>query len=145
MKQVSVLIVDDEPDILMLLRTGLQADGFRTALAGDGETALARVQDHDPDVILLDLMMPMVDGWTVLDALSGRRRPALVVVSARARESDMARAYRLGADAYVTKPFSFDELAATIRDVVHRSPRQRERHRRDTLRQLEATAGTLEA
>jgi DNA-binding response OmpR family regulator len=132
-----VLIVDDEPDILVMVRTSLEADGFRTALAGDGETALARVREHGPDVVVLDLMMPMLDGWAVIEALSEQpRRPALVVVSAKSRPTDVARAYRLGADAYLTKPFDFDELTATIHEVAERSEDERREHREEALRRF---------
>lgn len=137
MKNPFVLIVDDEPDILLMLRTGLEADGFPTALAADGETALERVREQEPDVVLLDLMMPMVDGWAVIEALAAKeRRPALIIVSAKSRPSDIARAYRLGADAYFTKPFSFDELTATIREAAARSVRQRDAHREAKIAEL---------
>lgn len=137
MKTPFVLIVDDEPDILVMLRTSLEADGFRTALAGDGETALARVREHGPDVVVLDLMMPMLDGWAVIEALSEQpRRPGLVVVSAKSRPTDVARAYRLGADAYLAKPFEFEELTATINDVLRRSGDERREHRDEALRLL---------
>lgn len=137
MKNPFVLIVDDEPDILVMVRTALELEGFRTALAGDGETALARVREHGPDVVLLDLMMPMLDGWAVIQELSEQpRRPALVVVSAKSRPSDLSRAYRLGADAYLMKPFQFEELTATIREVVERSEDERRKHREEMLADL---------
>jgi DNA-binding response OmpR family regulator len=138
MKAPTVLIVDDEPDILLMLRTALETEGFETSLAGDGETALRRVRDDQPDVILLDLMMPMVDGWAVIEGLGdARRRPGLIVISAKGRPSDIARAYRLGADAYVMKPFSLDELSATINDVYQRSEKERAMHRQAMLARVE--------
>lgn len=137
MKAPSVLIVDDEPDILLMLRTALEVEGFQTALAGDGDTALERAVESPPDVVLLDLMMPMMDGWTLLEELIGqKRRPGLIVVSAKTRAGDMARAFRLGADAYVTKPFDFDLLTRTIREVVDRPEKDRAEHRREMLAQL---------
>jgi len=136
-KNPFVLIVDDEPDILLMLRTGLESEGFTTVLAADGETALERVRERAPDVVLLDLMMPMVDGWAVIEALAEKqRRPGLIIVSAKTRSNDIARAYRLGADAYVTKPFSFDELTATIREVAARSVRERAAHRESKLAEI---------
>ena len=67
---MKVLIVDDEPDILLMLRVNLEAEGYQTALAADGETALRRIADERPDLILLDVMMPVMDGWGVLEALA---------------------------------------------------------------------------
>lgn len=144
MRKPLVLIVDDEPDILMLIRASLEADGFRTSLAGDGETALARAREQEPDAIVLDLMMPLLDGWAVIETM--RRspvRPPLIVVSAKAQETDKARALRLGADAYIEKPFDFDELTRTIRASLARSPDERERHRIEVLDGLlRATRGS---
>lgn len=141
MKQPSVLIVDDEPDILTMIRTALEMEGFETALAGDGETALERARERPPDVILLDIMMPMLDGWAVIETLAEqRRRPALVVISAKARARDLARAFRMGADAYVTKPFDFDALTATIREVLARPEKDRARHRQELLERLQQRA-----
>ncbi len=137
MRSPLVLVVDDEPDVLLMLRTGLEAYGFRTALAGDGDTALQRIREQDPEVVLLDLMMPMVDGWAVLEALAERpRRPGVIIVSAKTRSADMARAYRMGADAYVTKPFNFDQLTAAITEVAERSEHQRREHRARRIAQL---------
>ena len=79
-----VLIVDDEPDVLLTMRMILEAEGFDPALAADGETALRRIDDEQPDVVLLDIMMPVLDGWFVLAELAGRsrrdahRRPSVV-------------------------------------------------------------------
>ena len=135
-----VLIVDDEPDVLFMLEAGLREEGFPTAAAGDGATALHRVQHSAPDVILLDLMMPMIDGWTVIENLAAKaHRPALVIVSARTSPIDMALADRLGADAYVTKPFTFDELTRTILEAAARPEEARDRHRERVLRDLSAT------
>ena len=76
-----VLIVDDEPDVLLLLRVNLDAAGYETVLAADGETALGRIDDSSPDVVLLDIMMPVMDGWGVLRALSERDNAPRVVVA----------------------------------------------------------------
>ncbi|HVM41667.1 MAG TPA: response regulator transcription factor [Acidimicrobiia bacterium] len=135
--QPKILIVDDEPDILLMMRVNLESEGFVTVLAADGETALSRVEDEQPDVVLLDVMMPVLDGWGVLEAL-GRRgdRTATIVVSAKAAAADLARAYQLGACDYVTKPFSIEHLVATIRDVLSRSDDEREQRRRSALAEL---------
>ncbi len=110
-----VLIVDDEPDILLMLRVNLESEGFSTALAGDGETALRRMEEEHPDVVLLDVMMPVMDGWGVLGGLHRLDpRPRILVLSAKSGARDMAKAYELGADEYVTKPFDPDDLIASI-------------------------------
>lgn len=136
--QPKVLIVDDEPDILLMLRVNLEAEGFETVLAADGETALDRIGAEHPDVVLLDVMMPVLDGWSVLEALTrGEYRPVVIVVSAKAAPSDVSRAYELGAAEYLTKPFSMEGLTATIRDVLGRSEGERQRHRLAVLEQIE--------
>jgi len=117
-----VLIVDDEPDVLLTLRMILAPEGFDPLLAADGETALRRVDEERPDLVVLDIMMPVLDGWFVLAELGGRpRRPAVVVCSAKSGDSDRARAQELGADEYVTKPFEPDDLVLVIRDVLTRA------------------------
>jgi len=113
-----VLIVDDEPDVLLLLRVNLEAAGYETVLAADGETALSRIDDSDPDVVLLDIMMPVMDGWGVLRVLSERDSPPrVVVVSAKSSDRDIVRALSAGALDYITKPFDPDDLV----DVVART------------------------
>ena len=110
-----VLIVDDEPDILLMLRVNLESEGYDTALAGDGETALRRIEEERPDVVLLDVMMPVMDGWGVLSNLHRMDpRPRILVLSAKSGDRDFAKAYELGADEYVTKPFDPDGLIESI-------------------------------
>ena len=116
---IKVMIVDDEPDILLMLRVNLESEGYETALAGDGETALRRIEEERPDVVLLDVMMPVMDGWGVLAGLHQTNpRPRIVVLSAKSGSRDVARAYELGADDYVTKPFDPDDLLTTIEDLL---------------------------
>ena len=114
-----VLIVDDEPDILLRLRLTLEAEGFTTALAADGEVALDRLRRERFDVMLLDVMMPVLDGWAVLEQLADvPDKPAVIVVSAKTAAADIARARQLGAADYVTKPFTFPELKRVIDEVT---------------------------
>ena len=114
-----VLIVDDEPDVLLTLRMILEAEGFDPSLAADGETALRRIDEEHPDLVVLDIMMPVLDGWFVLAELAGRRkRPGVVVCSAKSSEVDRVRARSSRADEYVTKPFEPDDLVSTIREVL---------------------------
>ena len=114
-----VLIVDDNPDILVLLRTNLGAAGFETVEAQNGRVALATIESSNPDVVLLDLMMPIMDGWAVLEELQRRsRRPPVIVVTAVEAPASAERAQRLGAAAYVTKPFNVNHLTELIRSVL---------------------------
>jgi CheY-like chemotaxis protein len=109
---VRILAVDDDPTILRLLQVNLEMEGHEVLTAGDGHEAMAQMREGSPEVVLLDVMMPGLDGWQVCEQI--RADPALahtpvVFLSARAQESDLARGAEVGADAYVTKPF--DPLA----------------------------------
>jgi DNA-binding response OmpR family regulator len=135
-----VLIVDDEPDILLMLRINLEAEGYETALAADGETALRRIGDETPDVIVLDVMMPVMDGWSVLEALSSRRdSPRVIVLSAKTASRDVRRALDLGAAEYLTKPFEPEGLLATVERVLHASDTELDAARRATMARLDAS------
>jgi DNA-binding response OmpR family regulator len=128
---MKVLIVDDEPDILLMLRVNLEAEGYQTSLAADGETALRRIADERPDLILLDVMMPVMDGWGVLEALADDMfAHRVIVVSAKSSERDIVRALELGASTYLTKPFDPDELIAEVGRVLSSTPAQLEEQRR---------------
>ncbi len=114
-----VLIVDDEPDILLMMRLTLEAEGFETALAADGEKALEHLARDVFDVMLLDVMMPVLDGWGVLERLPEiAAAPPVIVVSAKSAAEDVARAKQLGAAQYVTKPFAFTDLKRVIDEVT---------------------------
>jgi DNA-binding response OmpR family regulator len=125
-----VLIVDDEPDILLMLRVNLEADGYETALAADGESALRRIEQEDFDLVLLDVMMPVMDGWSVLDVLQAHPAPPrVIVVSAKSGDKDIARAIQSGAADYVVKPFSPDHLSGLIGEVLRWSDEELTTHR----------------
>jgi DNA-binding response OmpR family regulator len=129
-----VLIVDDEPDILLMLRVNLETQGYDTAIAADGETALARVGEDSFDVMLLDVMMPVMDGWGVLENLARvADPPRVIVVSAKSSERDVARALEAGALDYMTKPFSPTELTEIVEDVLRLDPARFEAHRQARL------------
>ena len=113
----SVLVVDDEPQVIWMLQFSLQAEGYETFAARDGRTALEEIRLHHPKMMLLDIMMPVMDGWSVLEqiqALPQEERPRVVVVSARSSLRDRAKAAELGADAFVPKPFNVDDLLAVL-------------------------------
>jgi len=113
----SVLVVDDEPQVVWMLQFSLQAEGYETFSARDGRSALEEIRQHRPNLMLLDIMMPVMDGWSVLEqmqALPVEDRPRVVVVSARSSLRDRAKAAELGADAFVPKPFNVDDLLAVL-------------------------------
>jgi two-component system alkaline phosphatase synthesis response regulator PhoP len=121
-----VLVVEDEPDLLLVLRVNLEGAGFETSLAADGVTALRRIDQEGFDVVVLDLMLPVVDGWTVLHELAERPgRPSVVVCSAKHDPRDMVRAEELGAAAYLTKPFDPEDVVDAVRELTtrRRAPR----------------------
>ena len=129
-----VLIVDDEPDVLLLLRVNLEAAGYETVLAADGETALARIDESTPDLVLLDIMMPVMDGWGVLRALADRTEaPRVVVVSAKSSDRDVVRALTSGALEYITKPFDPDDLIAIVGRVLNASLDELKQRRLETI------------
>jgi DNA-binding response OmpR family regulator len=140
MKRAKVLIVDDEPDVLLLLRIDLEAEGYETLLAADGETALRRIAEERPDVVLLDVMMPVVDGWGVLRRLPEvRAETRVVVLSAKANQNDVVQALELGALEYVTKPFDSAALLLTVEHVFSSSAADLEAGRLRRLRQFSPT------
>ncbi len=116
-----VLVVDDEPNITDLVTTALRYEGFEVASAHDGREALAAVDSFRPDLIVLDVMLPDLDGFEVPRRLLDRGRPTPVVfLTARDATEDKVRGLTIGGDDYVTKPFSLDELVARIRSVLRR-------------------------
>jgi DNA-binding response OmpR family regulator len=136
-RSARVLIVDDEPDVLLLLRIELEAEGYETLLAADGETAIRRIAEERPDIVLLDVMMPVVDGWGVLQRLAEQGSTTRVIVlSAKANDSDVAHALELGAHEYVTKPFDPAALLVTVAHVLQSSPADLEAGRRRRLERL---------
>jgi len=112
-----VLVVDDEPQVVWVLRFGLESEGYDVATARNGIEALEQVAVHHPELMVLDVMMPKMDGWTVLRELAKlpvQERPRVVMVTALASLDDRAKAAELGADAYVPKPFDVDELLQVL-------------------------------
>ena len=133
--RLRVLAVDDDPDLL--LRSTVEADGHQAILASDGRMALERIEDESPDVICLDLMMPVMDWWAVLYELSGRpTAPPVIVVSAKTAEEDLIRAFELGASSDVFKPFDPSRLIDTIRSILAASPDELRERRGQALAAL---------
>ena len=139
-----VLIVDDEPDILLMLRVNLDAEGYDTCLAADGETALRRIHEERPDVVLLDVMMPVMDGWSVLEALAGDTgAPRVIVVSAKTGNRDVARALALGAAEYVTKPFDPETMVDVVARVLASTRLEIDARRREAIERSGVSATGL--
>jgi two-component system KDP operon response regulator KdpE len=116
-----VLVVDDEPQILRALRINLVARHYEVAVAPDGASALREAAEFRPDLVLLDLGLPDMDGADVIHGLRGWTTVPIVVLSGRAGSDDKVEALDAGADDYVTKPFDIDELLARVRAVTRRS------------------------
>ncbi len=117
-----VLVVDDEPQVVWVLQFSLEAEGYRTYSARDGVQALSAIIEHQPELMVLDIMMPTMDGWSVLEQLMELprdERPRVVIVSALSSLQDRARAAELGADAFVAKPFNVDDLIGVLHDLDH--------------------------
>jgi len=135
-----VLVIDDEPPIRLLCRVNLEADGMQVLEASDGPTGLEKARNEEPDVILLDVMMPGLDGWQVAEALLDDRRTSsipIVFLTARAEVRDRARGLDLGGIDYVTKPFNPIELAPQVRELIQRVDRgEREEVRREKVAEL---------
>jgi two-component system KDP operon response regulator KdpE len=116
-----ILVVDDEPQILRALATNLKARGYTVDLAANGEAALALAARKHPDLVVLDLGLPGIDGVEVIEGLRGWTSVPIIVLSVRETESAKVAALDAGADDYVTKPFGMDELLARLRAALRRS------------------------
>ncbi|MGA9761155.1 MAG: response regulator [Gaiellaceae bacterium] len=115
-----ILVVDDEPQLLRALATNLRARGYEVDQAATGEAALMLAASHHPDLVVLDLGLPGIDGLEVIAGLRGWSEVPIVVLSVREREADKVAALDAGADDYVTKPFGMDELLARLRAALRR-------------------------
>ena len=119
-----ILVVDDEPKVVHLARDYLEKNGFRVTSAGDGNTALAMARRERPDLIILDLMLPGMDGREVCRILRREFDTPIIMLTALAEESDQVAGLELGADDYVTKPFSPRALVARVRAALRRAQGQ---------------------
>jgi two-component system KDP operon response regulator KdpE len=116
-----VLIVEDDPNIVDLIRSNLAVRGFDTLVCTDGSKALAILETEEPDMVLLDLMLPEADGFELCRQIRERSPVAIIVVSARGGERDKVTALNMGADDYMTKPFGIEELLARILATLRRT------------------------
>ena len=135
-----VLVVDDDADIRTMLRITLEGVGFNVREAADGYAALAALEDHAPDCMVLDLMMPKLDGWGVLKSVRQRDlapRTKVMILSCKVEERDFVRGWELGADEYMTKPFEPDRLARKLDELLHTAPDMLRKKREAELQKAE--------
>ena len=134
-KAGKILVVEDESDLREILIYHLKREGFDVCASGDGWESLEIAQNEKPDVVLLDLMLPTMDGWEVCRKLRARAGSGIhvIIVSARNQEDDVLRGLDLGADDYVRKPFSLKEIVARVRTVLRRVPSGATQHHLDEI------------
>lgn len=144
--EATILIVDDEPSNVDMLCQELEEEGYNLLTAYNGEEALIKVQEHQPDLILLDVMMPNVDGFSVCRILKGSGKtiliPVILVTALRSQE-DRVRGIEAGADDFISKPFDRDELLAKIRSLL-RQKKHRDEQEKGLKKQLQSTIEDLE-
>lgn len=115
-----ILVVDDEPQVLEVLELYLTREGFRVSVANDGLAGLAAFETHAPDLVVLDLMLPKLDGLEVFKRLRAKRAVPIIMLTARGDEIDRVLGLELGADDYIVKPFSPREVVARVKNVLRR-------------------------
>jgi len=120
-KKTMVLVADDDPQLLRLVTRNLQFEGYNVLPVSDGQQALEQIEAEKPDLVLLDVMMPKLDGFSVCHKTREFSAVPIILVTARGQEQDKIRGLDLGADDYLTKPFSVDELLARVRAVLRRA------------------------
>lgn len=121
-----VLVVEDEPDTVFLLKQILRMAGYNVVSAENGNEALKKVAEYNPDLVLLDLMMPDMDGWQTMTHLREMADTPVIIVSALDGKTEVVHGLRMGADDYLTKPFHNDEVVARVQAVLRRSGRNQE-------------------
>ncbi len=119
-----LLVVEDEPDLLAGLVRALRKEGYAVDTAADGEEGLFKAESTDYDAIVLDVMLPRMDGWAVLTRLREKKKTPVLMLTARDRTTDRVRGLDIGADDYLVKPFDIPELLARLRAIIRRGARQ---------------------
>jgi len=122
-----VLVVDDDPPIVRLLQKRLEQEGLEVVTAGDGATCLLAVEAHHPDLVVLDVMMPVMDGFQALRVLREKpetRELPVILLTARREDVDVTRGWSTGADFYLTKPLVLDELVLVVQRILQTQPPQ---------------------
>jgi two-component system, OmpR family, alkaline phosphatase synthesis response regulator PhoP len=135
-----ILIADDEEDVLLLCRVNLEFEGFTVTEASNGQEALDKARQSHPDLVLLDVMMPVKDGWECLAELQADpdlKEVPVVMLTAKVQEEHQLRGLASGASDYVTKPFHPSALVNTVRTVLDAPSEEREKRRQEALKKLE--------
>ena len=120
-KKSTILVADDDPQLLRLMTRNLQFEGYSLLTASDGKQALDLFEQHQPDLLLLDVMMPKMDGFAVCTRIREFSAVPIIIITARGQDQDKIQGLDLGADDYLTKPFNVDELLARVRAVLRRA------------------------
>lgn len=120
-KKTTILTADDDPQLLRLITRNLEFEDYHVITASDGKQALEQIEAQIPDLVLLDVMMPKMDGFTVCHRVREFSSVPIIIITARGQDQDKVRGLDLGADDYLTKPFSVDELLARVRAVLRRA------------------------
>ena len=141
----TVLVVDDEPIVRDVVVRYLERDGYRTLTASDGDSAKALIEEREPSLVVLDVMLPGTDGLSLCRWIRGRSGLPVILLTARGEEADRIVGLELGADDYVTKPFSPRELAARVRSVLRRSNGSTPLHEKIEFGEIEIDGGSREA
>lgn len=139
MGKLKVLVADDEPALRKLLKTNMELEGYETLEAANGAEVLESVKRDNPDIILLDIMMPVMDGWEVLTELAANPEYSqkVILVSAKASDDAQLQGWELGADEYITKPFDLDSLLERVREVAARTEAESEKRRAEAISELQ--------
>jgi DNA-binding response OmpR family regulator len=140
-KKTTILTADDDPQLLRLVARNLEFEDYDVLTASDGKQALEMIETHSPDAVLLDVMMPQMDGFMVCQRVREFSSVPIILVTARGQDQDKVRGLDLGADDYLTKPFSVDELLARVRAVLRRA--QFTIHEQGQLVRTTVTTGEL--
>src|SRR5205814_1685260 len=139
-KKTTILAADDDPQLLRLITRNLQLEGYDVLAAAHGQEALEVIERNSLDLVLLDVMMPRMDGFTVCYRVREFSSVPIIIITARGQDQDKVRGLDMGADDYLTKPFSVDELLARVRSVLRRAQFSAERLQ---SRQTSTTIGDL--
>lgn len=131
-----VLVVDDDPMVTRLVRINLELEQFEVEEAWDGKTAMRMIRENPPDLLVLDIMMPQMDGWEILRMVredEKLKELPVVVLTAKVQDEDIARGWRMGADGYIVKPFNPVILGDELRKVLDASPEERRARREEAI------------
>lgn len=120
-KKATILVVDDEPHVVRLVKANLESSGYRVLTAGDGEQGLRLVESESPDLVILDIMLPRMDGYEACRRIREFSPVPVIMLTARSAEVDLVHGFEAGADDYLTKPFAVSELLMRVRAVLRRS------------------------